>query len=86
MTKSCLYNNQMKICKKIEELISQKNKFYESLTIKKFDEIMNWTYMTKQEKVIRLVKGGMQQQTGMSVEEFILIYKDLLINYPEKLI
>jgi len=50
------------------------------------DYVMKWINMTNQEKVIRLVKGGMQQQTGMTVEEFILIYKDLLINHPEKLI
>jgi len=41
---------------------------------------------TNEEKVIRLIKGGFEEQHGISFEEFQKVYKEILENNPEKLI
>jgi hypothetical protein len=41
---------------------------------------------TKEEKVIELVKGGLENRFGISFDEFMEIYNNLLENYPEKLV
>lgn len=44
------------------------------------------TTETKEQKVVRLLKGDFEKYTGMSYEEFDEIHKRLIENYPEKLI
>lgn len=41
---------------------------------------------TKEETVIRLLKGGFEEQHGMSFDEFVKIQNDLIKHKPEKLI
>lgn len=41
--------------------------------------------MTKEDKVISLVKGGFESIHDMTIEEFFMIYKEMLNNNPEKL-
>ena len=42
--------------------------------------------MTPQERVINLLKGGFESRCGISFDEFIKVYNDLLEHSPEKLI
>lgn len=41
---------------------------------------------TKEQKVVRLLKGDFEKYTGMSYAEFEEIKKNLIENHPEKLI
>jgi len=42
--------------------------------------------VSKEEKVIKLLKGGFEEQHGFSVDDFIKISNDILENNPEVLI
>ena len=42
--------------------------------------------MTPQERVINLLKGGFENRCGISFDEFIQVYNELLEHNPEKLI
>lgn len=53
---------------------------------KKFDNIQRWKELTKEQKVVRLVKGGFEIQNGMPFVYFLNCYKKLIEDHPEKLI
>ncbi len=41
---------------------------------------------TKEEKVVRFIKGDFERLTGMSFDEFCTIHEGLMDKYPEKFI
>ena len=50
------------------------------------DEEVELKPMTPQERVISLLKGGFENRCGISFDEFIQVYNELLEHNPEKLI
>jgi len=42
--------------------------------------------LTPEEKVLRLLKYDFEKKVGISFEQFICVYKEILKNNPEKLI
>lgn len=42
--------------------------------------------LTKEEKVLKLIKGGFESIHDMTIEEFFNIYRCFLENNPEKLL
>lgn len=50
------------------------------------DEEVELEPITPQERVISLLKGGFEIRCGISFDEFIQVYNELLEHNPEKLI
>lgn len=74
-----------KFFKKIKK--NKRQKALDTLTFcKQFGYLGYNRYNTKEEKVIRLIKGEFDVYHGMSVEEFFSIYNTLIYQEPEKLI
>lgn len=58
-----------------------------------FDAEYNCTFLPaedpieeKKKKVIRLLKGGFEEKFGMSFDDFIAVYNELIENEPQRLI
>lgn len=47
---------------------------------------LRYNEVKEEEKVIRLVKGEFEIYHGMSVDDFLKIYENIIKNHPEKLI
>ena len=50
------------------------------------DEEVELKPLTPEQRVINLLKGGFESRCGISFDEFIKVYNDLLEHSPEKLI